>query len=94
MHKMSITKIRIFRWMCGKTRKARIRNECFRELLWATSIGDKFRETPLRWSGHVQYRPVTAPLGKSFSMGVDGPTVGVDHTWREGWMSTSSFETF
>ena len=33
MHKMSIAEVRMLRWMFGKIRKDRIRNEYFREHL-------------------------------------------------------------
>ena len=45
----------------------------FREHLGVATIGDKFRETRLRWFGHVQHRLATAPVRKSLAMKVDGP---------------------
>ena len=68
----------MLRWRCGKTRKDRIRKECFQEQLAVTSIGDKIREICLRWFGHVQCRPITTPVWKSYSMQVNGPP------WRNG----------
>lgn len=35
-------------------------------LLGIASIGDKFRNIHLRWFGHVQRRPATMPVGRSF----------------------------
>lgn len=39
---------------------------------WITSIGDKSRETCLRWFGHVQRRPTTTPVRRNFFMQVNG----------------------
>ena len=63
---MYLTEIRLLKWMCGKTRKDGIINECFQEHLGVTSIGDKLREIRLRRFGHVQHRPSIAMLRKSF----------------------------
>ena len=38
IHKRDITKMRILRWMCGKARNDRIRNERFQEHFEATTI--------------------------------------------------------
>ena len=43
MHEMDVGEMRILRWMCGKTRKDKIRNERFREHLEVASIVDKIR---------------------------------------------------
>ena len=59
--------------MCNKTRKDKIRNECFREHLRLASIEDKIRETHLRWFGHVQRRPTMLLVRKSLAMQVDIP---------------------
>jgi len=58
MQKMSVAKTTL-RWMCGNTRKNRIRNECFREHLGVASIGDKIRDTHLRWFRNVQHNNTT-----------------------------------
>ena len=73
MHKMDVAEMRMLRWMCGKTRKDKIRNEYFREHLRIATIGSKIRKTCLRWFWHVQRRPVTETLRTSFAMKVDGP---------------------
>ena len=72
MHKMNVAKMRMLRWMCGKTRIDKIRNEHFREHLGVATIGDKIRETCLRWFGHVQRRPATTPVRRNLAMKVDG----------------------
>lgn len=54
--------MRMWTWVCGKTRKDRKGNECIREHLVA-SIGDKLARDGLE-SRHVQRRPATTPLRK------------------------------
>ena len=76
MYKMDVTEMRMLMSMCGKTRKDKIRNECFREHLGVRTIRDKIRETRLRWFGHAQRRPAMTPVRKSLAMKVDGPPRG------------------
>ena len=71
LHKMGITEMRMLRWMCGRIRKDKIRNERFQEHLGIASISDKIRETRLRWFRHVQCKLATAPVRKSFTMQAD-----------------------
>ena len=66
IRKMDRAEMRMLRWMGGKTRKDKIRNEHFREHLGLATIGDKIRSIRLRWFGHVQRRPTTALVRKSW----------------------------
>ena len=75
MQKMDVVKMRMLRMMCSKT-KDKIRNEHFQPHLGVASIGDKIRATRLRWFGHVQHRPIMAPVRKILAMQVDGPPRG------------------
>ncbi|CAL5373127.1 unnamed protein product [Camellia sinensis] len=70
--KMSVAEMRMLRWMCGKTRQDRIRNECIREWVGVAPIEDKLRENRLRWFGHIQRRPTEAVVKRCDAVTVDG----------------------
>ncbi|KAL6566196.1 hypothetical protein OROGR_001811 [Orobanche gracilis] len=59
---MNVAEMRMLRWMCGHTKKDRLRNEVIREKVRVASIEDKMMENRLRWFGHVRRRPVEAPV--------------------------------
>ena len=69
---MSVAVKRILRWMSGKTRKDKIRNELICGSLGVALISDKIRENRLRWFGHVQQRPMIAPVRWSETIQVEG----------------------
>ena len=54
--------MRMLRWMCGHTRKDKIRNDHIREWVGVAPITEKLVENRLRWFGHVQRRPINAPV--------------------------------
>nr|XP_009795963.1 PREDICTED: uncharacterized protein LOC104242585 [Nicotiana sylvestris]XP_016467879.1 PREDICTED: uncharacterized protein LOC107790467 [Nicotiana tabacum] len=56
VQKMIVAEMRMLRWMCGHTRKDRIRNEVIRNKVGVASVEDKLWESRLRWLGHVKRR--------------------------------------
>ncbi|RWR94899.1 ataxia telangiectasia mutated family protein [Cinnamomum micranthum f. kanehirae] len=66
--KMEVAEMRMLRWMCGITRRDRIRNEEIWGKVGIAPIGDKMRENRLKWFGHVRRRPTEAPVKRCESM--------------------------
>ena len=54
--KLEVAEMRMLRWMCGLTRKDRVRNERIRETVKVGPMGKKIQESRLRWFGHVERR--------------------------------------
>ncbi|KAL4179182.1 hypothetical protein AMTRI_Chr13g118790 [Amborella trichopoda] len=69
---MGIAEMRILRWMSGKTRRDRIRNDSIQENLGVTPTGNKMRESRFRWAGHVWCRPSTTPVRRCELVQVEG----------------------
>ncbi|PHU27198.1 Plastidic glucose transporter 4 [Capsicum chinense] len=57
-----MTEIQILRWMCGLTRKDRVRNETIREKVKVTSVENKMWKMRLNWFEHVTWRGTDAPV--------------------------------
>ncbi|KAH1202220.1 NADH dehydrogenase [ubiquinone] 1 beta subcomplex subunit 8, mitochondrial [Glycine max] len=57
-NKVGVAEMRMLRWMCGKTRQDKIRNEAIRERVGVAPIVEKMVENRLRWFGYVERRPV------------------------------------
>jgi len=60
--KMSVAEMRILRWMCGNTRRDKVRNEDIRTKIGVTPIKEKKRVNRLRLFGHVRRRPTDTPV--------------------------------
>jgi hypothetical protein len=54
--------MRMLRYICGHTRKDRVRNDDIRERLGVTLVEEKLVQHRLRWFGHMQRRPVEASI--------------------------------
>jgi hypothetical protein len=52
----------MLRWICGNTRKDRIRNDDIRDKLEVTPIQKKLVQHRLRWFGHIQRTPPEASV--------------------------------
>ncbi|KAK4367707.1 hypothetical protein RND71_011499 [Anisodus tanguticus] len=64
--------MRMLRWMCGHTRRYRIRNEDIRDKMRVASVEDKMQEARLRWFGYVQWRDTDAPVRRCERLAMDG----------------------
>jgi pyridoxal biosynthesis lyase PdxS len=62
VQQLSVVEMRTLRWICGHTRMDRVRNGDIRDRLGVAPIEEKFVQHRLRWFGHVQRRPLEAPV--------------------------------
>jgi hypothetical protein len=53
---MSVAEMRMLRWICGHTRKNRIRNDDIMDKFGVEPIQEKLVQHRLRWFGHIQRR--------------------------------------
>jgi hypothetical protein len=52
----------MMRWICGHTRRDRVRNEEIRDRVGVAPIEEQLVQHRLRWFGLVQRRPLEAPV--------------------------------
>jgi hypothetical protein len=62
VQQLSVTEMRMLRWICGHIRMDRVRNDDIRDRLGVAPIKEKLVQYQLRWFGHVQRRPSEAPV--------------------------------
>ncbi|KAF3656602.1 putative armadillo repeat-containing kinesin-like protein 2-like isoform X1 [Capsicum annuum] len=72
IQKLKVAEMRMLRWMCGHTKKDRVRNEIIREKVGVASVEDKMREVRLRWFGHVMKRGLDAPVRRCKTLAMYG----------------------
>ncbi|XP_070004794.1 uncharacterized protein [Nicotiana sylvestris] len=63
--------MRMLRWMCGCTRRDRIKNEAIGDIVRVASVEDKIRESRLRWFGHVKRRSIDAPVRRCETLAME-----------------------
>ncbi|KAG2619085.1 hypothetical protein PVAP13_3NG140789 [Panicum virgatum] len=76
----------MLQWCCGHTRRGRVRNEVIRDRVRVTPIEEKLTQHWLRWFGHVQRRPLVAPVRSGLLKRVDNVKRGRGRpklTWDE-----------
>jgi hypothetical protein len=52
----------MLRWICGNTRRDRVRNDDIHERLGVTQVEEKLVQHRLKWFGLIQRRPAEAPV--------------------------------
>ena len=62
IQQLGVAEMRMLRWICGHTRKDRVRNDDIRERVGVAPIEEKVVQHRLRWFGHIERRPPEAPL--------------------------------
>jgi hypothetical protein len=60
VQQLSVAEMRMLRWICGHTRRDRVRNDDIREKLGVAPVEEKLVQHRLRWFGHIQWRPAEA----------------------------------
>jgi len=62
VQRMMVAEKIMIRWMCGYTRRDKVRNEVIRDKVGVAPIEHKLRETILRWFGHFKKRSEEASV--------------------------------
>ena len=62
VQQLSVVEMRKLRWIYGHTRMDRVRNDDIHDRLDVAPIEEKLVQHQLRWFGHVQRRPLEAPV--------------------------------
>jgi hypothetical protein len=62
VQQLSVAEMRMLRWICGHTRRDRVRNDDIRERVGVAPFEEKLMQLRLRWFGHIQRRPEEAPV--------------------------------
>jgi hypothetical protein len=62
VQQLSVAEMHMLQWICGHTRRDRVRNDDIRERLGVAPVEEKLVQHRLRWFGHMQRRPADAPI--------------------------------
>ena len=62
VQQLSVAEMHMLRWICGHTRRDRVRNDDIRDRLGVAPIEEKLVQHRLKWFGHVQRRPPEASV--------------------------------
>jgi hypothetical protein len=62
VQQLSVAEMCMLRWICGHTRRDRVRNDDIRERLGVAPVEKKLVQYRLRWFGHMQWRSTEAPI--------------------------------
>jgi hypothetical protein len=62
VQQLIVAEMSMLRWICGHTRRDRVRNDDIRERLGVAQVEEKLVQYRLRWFGHMQRRPAEAPI--------------------------------
>ena len=82
VQQLGVAEMRMLRWMCGHTRKDRVRNDDIRDSVGVAPIEEKLVQHRLRWFGHIQRRP---PVHSGWLKRADNVKRGRDRpnlTWK------------
>jgi hypothetical protein len=62
VQQLRVAEMRMLQWICGNTRRDQARNDDIRERLGVAPVEEKLVQHHLRRFGHIQRRPVEAPV--------------------------------
>ena len=86
VNKLSVTEMRMLKWIYSKTLKDKIKNKHIRKMVEVAPIENKMRKNRLRQFGHIQRKPLDASVRKSDLLTIHGNARGRGRpklTWIE-----------
>jgi hypothetical protein len=86
VQQLSVTEMRMLRWICGHTRRDHVRNDDICERLGVAPAEEKLMQHRLRWFGHMQRRLTEAPIRNGVIRRTDNNKRGrgrPNFTWEE-----------
>ena len=78
----------MLRWMCGHTKKDRVRNDDVRDRVGVAPIEEKLVQHRLLWFGHIQRKPLEASVHSGRLKHADNDKRGQGRpilTWEESF---------